>query len=304
MSLQTAIAPDDVLLRDTPNAREEMQLGNWQLDTVDGGDVLLDGGACFGVVPKTVWGKVFESDDLNRIRLANNCVLARDGTHTVLIDTGYGGKYAKVDRNAYGMREGCPVIESLRELGVEREGVDTVVLGHLHFDHAGGATQYDAQRNLEITFPNANYAIHRFEWEDAISKAPELLAAYPQNNLEPLAESPQLRLLDDNEQIVPGLFARRTGGHTRGHTAIVIESGGDAAIYIGDVCPTIQHIRPLWCLSYDTFLLTTRRVKQRLLTEAAEKSWWVLWTHDPDSAASRIEMQRDKAMAVEPMATL
>jgi glyoxylase-like metal-dependent hydrolase (beta-lactamase superfamily II) len=281
-----------------------MQIGNWQLDTVDGGDVLLDGGACFGVVPKTVWGKVFASDDLNRIRLANNCVLARDGRHTVLIDTGYGGKYAKIDRAAYGMREGCPLLDSLQTLDVQPEDIDTVVLGHLHFDHAGGATQYDKQGNLEITFPNARYVVHRFEWEDAISKAPELIAAYPQNNLEPLVDSSQLRLLDDDSQIVPGLFARRTGGHTRGHVAPYFESGGETAIYLGDICPTVQHIRPLWCLSYDTFLLTTRRVKQRLLTEAAEKSWWVLWTHDPDTVASRIEMNRDKPRSIEPVASL
>lgn len=281
-----------------------MQIGNWQLDTIDGGDVWLDGGACFGVVPKTVWAKVYEPDELNRIRLANNCVLARNGDHTVLIDTGYGGKYAKVDRKAYGMREGCPVLESLQAIDVEPADIDTVVLGHLHFDHAGGATQYDQYRNLEITFPNAQYVIHRFEWQDATSQAPELLAAYPQNNLEPLADSPQLRLIEDNEQIVPGLTARRTGGHTRGHVAPLFESNGASAIYIGDVCPTIQHVRPLWCLSYDTFLLTTRRVKQRLLAEAAEKSWWVLWTHDPVAAASRIDFHRDKPRAIEPLATL
>jgi glyoxylase-like metal-dependent hydrolase (beta-lactamase superfamily II) len=202
------------------------------------------------------------------------------------------------------MREGCPVLDSLRALDVQPESIDTVVLSHLHFDHAGGVTQYGQRRNLEITFPNAQYVVHRFEWEDATSKAPELLAAYPQNNLAPLVGSRQLRLLERDEQIVPGLFARRTGGHTRGHIAPYFESGGETAIYIGDICPTVQHIRPLWCLSYDTFLLTTRRVKQRLLTEAAKYSWWVLWTHDPDTVASRIDSNRDRLRSIEPVSIL
>lgn len=281
-----------------------MHFGNWQLDTVNGGNFLLDGGACFGVVPKTVWNKVFPCDEKNRIRLANNCVLARDGQQTVLIDTGYGGKYAKVDRSAFGMQEGCAIVESLRSLEVEPESVDTVVLGHLHFDHAGGATQHDERGLLVPTFPNAQYVVHRFEWEDAISKASELLAAYPQDNLEPLIGSPQLRLLGDNETIVPGLLARRTSGHTRGHMAPCFESGGQTAIYIGDICPTIQHVRPLWCLSYDTLLLVTRRVKQRMLAEAARDHAWILWTHDPDVAASQIELCRGKPHVIQPVRSL
>ena len=276
-----------------------MNLGNWQLDCVDGGDFMLDGGACFGVVPKTVWRKAFPCDENNRIRLANNCVMARDGRHTVLIDTGYRGKYAKVDRSAFGLREGCPILDSLRAMGVEPEDIDTVVLGHLHFDHAGGATIYDSRGRLVPAFPNARYVVHRFEWKDAVSKAPELLAAYPQNNLEPLTGSPQLRLIADDEVIVPGLKGRRTGGHTRGHMAPCFESANQSAVYIGDICPTIEHVRPLWCLSYDTFLLVTRRVKHRMLAEAAERGDWVLWTHDANVVASRIEFRRNKPHAVD-----
>lgn len=275
-----------------------MILGNWQLDTIRGGDFSIDGGAVYGVVPKTVWEKVSPCDNINRVRLSNNCVLARDGRHVVLIDTGYGGKYPPLDRKAYALEEGCPVVQSLQALGVAPEDVDVVVLSHLHFDHAGGMTSLDANRHLALTFPRARHVIGRFEWEDACSKVPELLPAYPQNNLTPLVNSKQLELVDDGAIIVPGLRVIRSGGHTRGHLVLLFESEGNTAMYIGDICPTVQHVRQLWCLSYDTFLLVTRQKKRRLLEQAAQNDWWLLWTHDPHVAASRIELHPRKEFKI------
>ncbi|MDZ4818309.1 MAG: MBL fold metallo-hydrolase [Planctomycetota bacterium] len=265
-----------------------MNLGAWQLDTVSGGDFSIDAGAVYGVVPKTVWQKIAQSDELNRIRLRNNCVLARDGAQTVLIDTGYGGKYSLLDRKAYALEEGCPIVDSLAKLGVAQEQIDTVVLSHLHFDHAGGVASYDDRRNLVLTFPNARHVVGRLEWEDATSRLPELLAAYPQDNLVPLQRLNNLELIDDGATIVPGLTAIRTGGHTRGHLALLFESEGQGAIYPSDLCPTTRHARQLWCLAYDTFLLVTRRQKARLMGEAADRQWSVLWTHDSETAVSKI----------------
>lgn len=265
-----------------------MNLGNWQLDTVSGGDFSIDGGAVYGVVPKTVWQTVSPCDKLNRVRLRNNCVLARDGNQTILIDTGYGGKYPPLDRKAYAMEEGNPIVRSLAALGVAPKEIDMVVLSHLHFDHAGGVASFDSNRRLVLTFPNAKHVVGRFEWEDACSCSPELLAAYPQDNLTALRESGCLELIDDGAVIAPGLKAIRSGGHTRGHLVFLFESGGQAALHIGDICPTTQHIRQLWCLSYDTFLVVTRQKKMRLLGEAADRQWWLLWTHDPHVAVSRI----------------
>lgn len=265
-----------------------MKLGNWQLDSVRGGDFSIDGGAVYGVVPKTVWEKVTPCDEINRVRLSNNCVLGRDGNRVVLIDTGYGGKYPPLDRKAYAMEEGNPILQSLGSLGLTEEDIDTVVFSHLHFDHAGGATLFDENRRLVPTFPNAKYVVGRFEWEDATAATPELLPAYPQDNLSPLRESSCLHLVDDGATIVPGLTAIRTGGHTRGHLALLFESGTEAALYIGDICPTTEHMRQLWCLAYDTFQLITRRQKRRLLELAAANDWWVLWSHDPSVAISRV----------------
>ena len=263
-----------------------MHVGNWQLDTVNGGMFRLDGGVMFGIVPKALWGNVTPADDENRIRVANHCVLARDGKHTVLIDTGYGGKYDKLDRKFYSMEPGEPLVQSLRTLGIEPEEIDTVVLSHLHFDHVGGATQTGPGGELTLTFPNARHFVGRQEWEDATSQKAELRKAYPLKEIIPL--QPVVSLIEDDDEVVPGLRAKLTGGHTQGHLSFVLESCGEEAIYPGDICPSRAHLRTMWHLAYDTHPLDTRRRKPQLLNEASQRNSWILWNHDPDVAVSRV----------------
>lgn len=268
-----------------------MKVGPWQLDPLDGGAFSIDGGAAFGVVPKTVWQTVHPADEINRVRMTCNCLLARNGEHIVLIDTGYGGKYPPIDRKAYNMEDGNPILDSLARFGVRSEDVDFVLFTHLHFDHAGGATIRTENRQLIPTFSNARYLIYRNEWDDAVSKTPELLAAYPQNNLEPLILNEKVDFFERDIELLPCLKTLRTGGHTRGHTAFLFESENESegAIFIGDICPTRAHMKTLWNMSYDTFLLETRRKKRKLLKMAAERNWWIFLPHDPFVYACRIE---------------
>jgi glyoxylase-like metal-dependent hydrolase (beta-lactamase superfamily II) len=276
-----------------------MNIGNWQLDTVDGGSLSIDGGVMFGVVPQTLWKSVAPPDPQNRLRYRVHCVLARDGRRTILVDTGYGGKYSPLDRNFYRMDAGDPLLDSLAALSVAPEDVDLVLLSHLHFDHVGGATRYNGRREPVLTFPRARHLIGRLEWEDATGRAPELEKAYPIENLTPLENArDRVVLIEGNAQIAPGLHARLTGGHTRGHLAFLFESGGAAALCIGDLCPTTAHLRREWCLAYDTHLLDTRRNKPQLLSEAAGGQWWVLWPHDPKVAAGRVARQPKREFEV------
>jgi glyoxylase-like metal-dependent hydrolase (beta-lactamase superfamily II) len=265
-----------------------MNLGNWRLDTVNGGRFSIDGGVMFGVVPKALWSQTAEADEQNRVRCANNCVLARDGTHTVLIDTGYGGNYSALDRRFYSMEEGEPLAASLALLGVALEDVDTVVFSHLHFDHVGGASRIGQNGNMTVTFPNARNVVGRIEWEDATGRSAELQTAYTPEHLEPLKNSGHLELIDGDAEIVPGLRAKITGGHTRGHLAFLFESNGSTAAYLGDICPSTMHMRRMWHTAYDLFPLETRRRKPIWLAEAAEKDWLVVWNHDPQIAVSRV----------------
>lgn len=271
-----------------------MHLGNWQLDSLNGGLFWLDGGVMFGVVPRTIWKNVAPPDELNRIQCANNCVLARDGKHTVLIDTGYGGKFARLDRRFYQMEEGEPLIASLAALGVEPDQIDTVVFSHLHFDHVCGATRFDAEQRAVPIFRRARHIVGRLEWEDATGGSPELETAYPLKDILPLYEAGLMHVVEDGQEIVPGLRCEITGGHTRGHMALYFESGGQTAAYLGDVCPSTIHLRRMWHLAYDTYPLETRRRKPELLTRAADAGWWILWNHDPRVAISRVTKDAKK----------
>jgi glyoxylase-like metal-dependent hydrolase (beta-lactamase superfamily II) len=266
-----------------------MQLGNWQLDAVSGGNFLVDGGTMFGVVPRALWQRFHAPDEHNRIRSATRCLLARDGRHTVLIDTGYGTKTTAKERERMGLEAGDVLVEGLAALGVAPDDVDTVVLSHLHFDHAGGATRHDATGRTVATFPRARLVTQRGEWEVATSGAPELAAMYPQEHVRPLADTGRLELVEGDVEIVPGLRAWVTPGHTRWHMSLVLESGGQTALFLGDLCPTVAHARMLWCMSYEVDLLEIRRQKLRMLGHAADRGWLVVLDHDPQVAACRLE---------------
>ena len=265
-----------------------MQLGDWQLDTVDGGRFSLDGGAMFGVVPKPLWTKVQPADALNRIPCACHCVLCRDGDRTVLIESGYGGKLSDKERELYAAPASEPLVESLAALGVAPDAIDAVILSHLHFDHAGGCTRRDAQGRLKPTFPRARHYVQRAEWNIATSGVAELKGSYPLDNLLPLQEAGLLEPIAGGDEILPGLRSVLTPGHTRGHHSILIESHGDTAIFLGDLCPTAAHVRSLWCMAYDVYPLETRRNKPQVLGKAADEGWLILWDHDQQRAASRL----------------
>ena len=282
-----------------------MRLGDWELTTVSGGTLRLDGGAMFGVVPKPLWQKLSPPDERNRIRMATNCLLARAGRHTILVDTGYGGKVSERQREFDALEAGEPLLESLARVGVAPEQIDYVALTHLHFDHCGGATRYDRQQRIVPTFPNARYLVSSIEWQTANSNAPELQGSYPPENFRVLGETGRLRLLEQPEELLPGFRWMPAPGHTAGHVAYVFESRGETAVYPCDLCPTTAHLRRLWCMAYDVDLLETRRRKPALLGRAADEGWWICWGHDPDIAASRLARDaRREFIVVDPIERL
>ncbi len=271
-----------------------LTVGDWQLDIITSGRFWLDGGVMYGIVPKAIWQNVTPADANNRIPVAIRFVLARNEQHTVLIDVGQGDKLAPLDRSAHALEPSLTMPQLLAPHGVQPSDVDAVVFSHLHWDHAGGATTFDAARRLLPTFPNARYFINRLEWEDAVSQAPELAGSYTAANFVSIEPFGQLILTGNDVEILPGLRTRHTGGHTRGHQAIVIESAGQGALFSGDLCPAIPHLKRMWCTAYDLYAAESRRVKMQLLGEAVDSDWWVIWDHDPRFAVSRIVRQKGR----------
>jgi len=265
-----------------------MKLGEMTLTTISGGRFRIDGGTMFGVVPKLLWNPIFPADDRNTIAQATNCVFVQTGERNVLIDTGYGSKLSEKQQKVFTSEAGDPLVSSLLAVGVQASEIDTVVLSHLHFDHAGGATRKAESGNLVPTFPNAEYVAQRQEWNNATSGVPELRSAYPIDNLLPLEDSGQLKLVEGDVEVIPGIRFMVTGGHTAAHAVVFIESAGETAVFLADICPSWRHLRTLWCMAYDVDLLQVRREKPKLLGDIADNGWLALSDHDPDHAAARI----------------
>ena len=164
-----------------------------------------------GVVPRTLWSQVIAPDDQNRVRCGGHCLLARDGRHTVLVDTGYGGKYDLLDRRFYAMEQGEPLLASLAALKVAPEEIDTVVFSHLHFDHAGGATRYDRPA-ARAHLPQGPPRDRPLGMGRRPARAAGLQTAYNADNLLPLEQAGLVDLVDGNCEVLPGLRTRITGG--------------------------------------------------------------------------------------------
>lgn len=269
-----------------------MRVGEWEIDIVSGGSFLHDGGILYGVVPKSIWQTVTPADAQNLVPLTTNCLLARSAGFNLLIDTGHGDKLSPLDRKSHGVEPGWPLPAALGQFGLTPSDIHAVILSHLHWDHAGGATtQVDG--NVVATFSGATYYVHRQEWEDATSGSVELSGGYSQGDFLPLRDEGKLALVDHLDEIKPGVRVFQTGGHTQGHLAVAIESGGEGILYLGDVAPTTAHLRRMWCTAYDLNLFQTRKAKAELFGYAADRGLWVVWNHDPRIPVSKI-VRHDK----------
>ena len=257
-------------------------LGEFQLTIVSGGTLWTDGGNMFGVVPRSMWARHCPPDDDNRILLETNCLLVRTPDSIGLIDTGYGSKAAEKQRKRHRMAEGAPLTENLAEHGVTPEQLDWVILTHLHFDHAGGATKFNRDGGLRSVFSNARHYVQRIEYEDATADLPELAGAYFLQDFCPLEEAGLLTLIDDEYEVVPGVTTQLTDGHTRGHQLVRLTSDAKTVVYLGDVCPMAPHLRAFWTMAYDQYPLIARRTKPVIFGEIADQQHIAIFAHEPD----------------------
>lgn len=279
--------------RAAAEAPKTIRLGDIDIVTVSDGFFYLDGGAMFGVVPKTFWEKKAPPDERNRIRMAMRCVLLR-GARTMLIDAGSGDKMTPRQAEIYRFEREFNLEHSLMAAGVSPAAIDIVLATHLHFDHAGGFTERAPDGSVRPRFPRAQYIVRRGEFEDAMSPNERTKGSYFLENYKPLADHHVLQLVDDDVSIVPGVRVRRTGGHTMHHQMVVIESAGKTAVFAADLLPTAAHLPEVWVMGYDLFPLETLNFKRAFLREAIEREYLILFEHDPDIAAGYIREQDGK----------
>ena len=265
-----------------------IESGDIRVRTVMAGSLWLDGGAMFGVVPRTLWSRRTVADERNRIQLAMRCLLIETPSATVLVDTGLGNKDDARFLDIYGVSnagEPTRLEDSLRDLGVEPQQVDIVVSTHLHFDHAGGNTVRRPDGRIEPAFPNAVYAVQRGEWEYAQLDNERVQASYVADNFMPLDADGRIRWLDvERETIVPGVEVVRTPGHTPFHQSVLVTVGDRRLLYLADLVPTVAHLPLPWIMGYDVEPLTTLESKRHWIGRAVAEGWLLGFEHDPSVA--------------------
>lgn len=241
----------------------------------------VDGGAMFGVVPKSLWSRVYPPDENNLIGLTLRSLIVEAEGHVVLVDTGWGDKQdEKFFRHAY-IHGGEGLIGGLAAIGFSQEDITDVFLTHLHADHCGGAVKKGSRPgSYELTFPGAIYHVSRAQWEWSLKGNLREENAYPEENFLPLGQSGRLSLVDNEGELFPGFRVMICYGHTPGLMIPIIRYGNKTIVYTGDLIPTSAHIPLLWNMSYDIESLKTIDEKQQLYREALEHNYIFIFQHD------------------------
>ncbi|HKW09960.1 MAG TPA: MBL fold metallo-hydrolase [Gemmatimonadaceae bacterium] len=282
MSPATSSAPPPTRLGPRVETRS---LGRWTIHAIQAGGQKLDGGAMFGVVPKPLWQKRIPPDERNRIQLGLRCLLIEHDIGPVLIDTGAGNKESEKFYDIYGVENrgehGPTALEDgLLEIGVRPEDVALVINTHLHFDHAGGNTVLERDGRIRPAFVNAKYVVQSGEYAFATHTNERTAGSYFPHNFVPLAESNRYDFIEGEREIVAGIRSVHTPGHTPWHQSLLLESGGERALYLGDLIPTTAHLPLPWIMGYDVEPLVTLETKRSVLRRAAAEDWSLCFEHD------------------------
>jgi glyoxylase-like metal-dependent hydrolase (beta-lactamase superfamily II) len=261
-------------------------LGDFELTIVSDGTYFLDGGAFFGVVPKTMWSKKVAPDEQNRLDAGLNSLLVRTGKKNVLIETGIGNKLP--DKMVQIYKQPAKLLDNLHAAGVAPEDIDIVVNTHLHFDHCGWNTMRNGAK-VAPAFPRAKYYAPEGEWQYARHPSERDAISFISENYDPLVESSQMTLLRGDEEIVPGISVKTFPGHTAHMQAVIVRSGGLTACYISDLIPTSMHINLTWGMAFDLFPLQTIESRKQYYAQALPERWLTVFTHDDQTPWGYIE---------------
>jgi glyoxylase-like metal-dependent hydrolase (beta-lactamase superfamily II) len=284
-------------------------LGDFELTVVSDGTYFLDGGAFFGVVPKTMWSKKVVPDEKNRLDAGLNSLLVRTGEKNILIETGIGNKLP--DKLVQIYKQPAKLLDNLHAAGVAPEDIDIVINTHLHFDHCGWNTVRRGDR-IVATFPNAKYYVQEQEWEHGRLQLERDAISYMSPNYDPLLETGQMVLLNGDRELLPGISVKVFPGHTANMQAVIIESGGGdsenggnekkTACYISDLIPTSNHLDLTWVMAFDLFPLETIESRKKYYAQAIPERWLTVFTHDDATPWGYVERGERGKLALKTLA--
>jgi glyoxylase-like metal-dependent hydrolase (beta-lactamase superfamily II) len=280
-----------------------MKLGQYEFDIVSDGVLWLDGGAMCGVVPRPLWSRLIAPDEMNRIPLATNCLLARGPAGTILVETGVGRDFNEKQHKIFNFDFSRSLLEGLSSLGVTPEDVDMVIQTHLHFDHCGNLAIRSASGNYAPVFPRAEVVIQRGDWQSALDPDPRTKPSYyPVEFYKSIEKEGLLRLLDGETELAPGLRTLPRSGHTISHQIVEFEHGGEKLAYLGDFVPMHYHLRTPYIMAYDLYPLTTLEHKLDYLPLAARRRTKVVFEHDVTMSFA-ILREEDGQVVADPLAS-
>jgi glyoxylase-like metal-dependent hydrolase (beta-lactamase superfamily II) len=308
-------------LEDDEPVRGRHAVGDLELTVCSDGSFLLDGGAMFGVVPKTLWQRRLPADDDNRVKLGLNSVVVRSGAAVVLIETGLGNKLTAKQREFVQNQERLPL--SLAAAGVRADEVTHVVNTHLHWDHCGWNTTRHEDGSVTPTFPNARYFAAAGELAHGRLQLERDRVSYLGPNYDPVIANGQMTVIDlgglggfvkgdarlrgassegqelpevdvqTSAEIAPGVTVEVLPGHTETMLGVHIEAVGHGgakqhACYVSDLMPTTRHLDPTWVMGFDLDPLRVIEERKKFLRRAIAEDWLVLFTHDHELPAARL----------------
>ena len=266
-----------------------MIIGDYKLYSIETSQFSLDGGAMFGIIPKTLWEIDTPSDDHNRINMVTRSLLLISKDRKIIIDTGNGDKWNEKFRSIYNINlENINLNLSLSKIGLCTDDITDVFCTHLHFDHAGGNTKYK-DGTIIPTFENANYWIHIDNWDLANSPSEKDRGSYLKENWEVLAENNMIKFVTGKDEFLPGVKIFISNGHTTGMMHPIITDNSKTLFYAADIFPMASHLPLNWVMAYDIDPVQTINEKKYLLSKIVDEDWIVFFEHDPIRQAAKVK---------------
>ena len=254
-------------------------IGDVSLTWLNGGAIHLDGGAMFGVVPKPLWSRRYEANEKNQIKERTDPILLQVGDKKIMLESGIGyGKLTEKQKKNFGCNEESGIKSSLNEMGIKPEEIDYVLLSHMHFDHASGLTERVAEGEYAAVFPRAGIIVSSEEWYEMRNPNKRSGNTYWRRNWEAVAD--RVETFESEREILPEVKMFKTGGHSKGHSVILIESRGERAVYMGDLMGTHAHFPSLWVMAYDDYPVDSVHVKEDLVYKEVCAGSWFIFYHD------------------------
>ena len=252
-----------------------------RIQTIHTGNFMLDGGAMFGTVPKSIWNTINPADEQNMCNWAMRCLLIEDGDSLILIDNGMGEKQSDKFFGYYYLNGIHSLQKSLNDAGVDFNDITDVVLTHLHFDHCGGSVKWNTMKDgYQLTFPNAKYWVHPTHWEHAINPNPREKASFLTENMLPIQEMGHLHFIGEDLKISENISGILAQGHTESMYCPKINVNGETLVFMADMIPSAGHIKPNYVMGYDIRPLDTMREREAFLKESVANDYTLFFEHD------------------------